>query len=294
MMSDSSKSSVSFRPASESDLESQYNVFVAAQDELHKRRGAPWNVPAYDPSGKWAHVHRHLLAHDAGRCFVAEDDGCVVGYTAAFVRGDFWYFSDLFVDPAYQGVRVGRRLLDLAWDRNARRRSTITEAIQPISTGLYARYGLLPITPMLCFVGRPEIRGSNELAAAAPDLESLRTIDLSAYGFDRSVDHEFWTRTSAPAVLWLCGGEPVAYSYRAGFRGIGPIAGRDPTSAALALRAELARTTDETRIDIPGTATALVQVALEAGLRFRDPGLLLMSPADDFPTAYALHSYFLL
>jgi hypothetical protein len=48
------------------------------------------------------------------------------------------------------------------------------------------------------------------------------------------------------------------------------------------------------RIDIPGTATALVVMALETGLRFSDPGLLLLSPPENAPTAYAIHSYWLL
>jgi Acetyltransferase (GNAT) family len=42
-----------------------------------------------------------LLAHDGKQAFVAEDDGRIVGYTAALVRGDHWFFSALFVDPAH-------------------------------------------------------------------------------------------------------------------------------------------------------------------------------------------------
>lgn len=98
----------------------------------------------------------------------------------------------------------------------------------------------------------------------------MRAIDLTAYGFDRQVDHEFWTQSAERATLWLRRGEPCAYSYRGGFTGlIGPVAGLDPESAAHALRAELTDSDGgEVRVDVPGTATALVEVALEAGLRF--------------------------
>jgi GNAT superfamily N-acetyltransferase len=287
---------VDLRQARESDFAGEYAVFFAAQEELHNRRGAPWSVPPYDASSKWAQVHRHLLEHDRERCFVAVDDGCVVGYTAAWARKDWWFFSALFIAPEYQGRGLGRGLCELAWAGDYAHRITITEAIQPISTAIYAKRGLLPVTPMLCFAGKPQIDASAvTLERTLPTAESLRLIDLAAYGFDRRVDHEFWSRTSsAPAVLWLRNGEPCAYSYRAGFRGLGPIAGVDGTSAAQALRAELANTIEETRIDIPGTATALVEVALEAGLRMRDPGLLLLQPPHLLPTAYAIHSYFLL
>jgi GNAT superfamily N-acetyltransferase len=287
---------VAFRPASEADLAGEYAVFIAAQEELHARRGAPWSAPPFDLSGRWAHVHRHLLAHDGERSFVAEDDGRIVGFTAAIVRDDCWFFSALFIDPAYQGQGVGRQLLDLAWDEPHQQRITITEAIQPVSTGIYSRRGLLPVAPVLALTGRPQADATVELLVpTTPSPEAMRTIDLAAYGFDRNVDHQFWARTSSRATLWLRDDEPCAYSYR-GLFGIGPVAGRDPASAAHALQAELANSSDEEiRVDIPGSATALIQVALSAGLRFTDPGLLLLSPADQQPpSAYAIHSYWLL
>jgi GNAT superfamily N-acetyltransferase len=289
-----------FRPAVESDLAGEYAVFTAAQEELHTRRGAAWLAPPFDPAGPWAQVHRHVLVHDGERAFVAEKQGRVVGFAAALVRGDWWYFSALFIDPAYQGRGVGRRLLELVWDGEHARRATITEAIQPISTGLYASRGLLPVTPVLGFTGQPAIEVSDPLEPATPTSEALRAIDLAAYGFDRAVDHTFWALTSARATVWLRAGEPCAYSYGGGpfYRGglIGPVAGRDAASAAHALRAELASSAgQDIRVDIPGTATLLVQTAVDAGLRLTDPGLLLLSPAGQAPPdAYAIHSYWLL
>lgn len=290
------RGAVDFRPATESDLVGEYAVFVAAQEELHVRRGAGWSAAPFDPSGRWAKVHRHLLTNDGERSFVAEHQGRIVGFTAALVRDDCWYLSALFIDPGYQGKGIGRRLLDLAWDGAQERRITITEAIQPVSTGLYAKRGLLPVAPVLALEGRPAIAaGGTGLEPTAPTAEALAAIDLAAYGFDRAVDHEFWAQTSSRATVWLCDGEPRAYSYR-GLFGIGPVAGRDPASAAEALESELAACADEEiHIDIPGTSIALVAVALDAGLRFTDPGLLLLSPADQTPqTALAIHSYWLL
>jgi GNAT superfamily N-acetyltransferase len=288
-----------FRSASEADVPGEYAVFCAAQQELHERRGTPWPSPPFDPSGMWAEMHRHLLAHDGERAFVAEQDGRIVGFTAALVRGDCWFFSALFVAPEFQSQGLGRRLLELAWGGPYRRRMTISQAIQPVSTGLYARRGLLPVTPVLGFDGTPSLgKRDDALEPSDPTPEALRAIDLAAYGFDRAVDHEFWARTSATARVWLRDGQPCAYSYRRGSFGghcTGPVAGVDSHTAALALRAELAAHPDEeTRIEIPGTATALVQTALDAGLRLTDPDLLLLSPPEHPPTAYAIHSSWLL
>lgn len=54
------------------------------------------------------------------------------------------------------------------------------------------------------------------------------------------------------------------------------------------------RSVDHVRVNIPGTATALVRVALVAGLHFDDPGLLLLSAGSVLPTSWIAHSYWLL
>ena len=281
--------------ASEADLEGEFAVFVAAQHELHARRGGDWPVRSFDPTDRWTAVHRHLLKHDGERSYVAEDANRIVGFTAAIVRGDCWYFSALFVHPEYQGKGLGRRLFELAWDGSCRRRITITEAIQPVSNMLYAHHGLLPVTPVLDLAGAPRIAPVDGLEPAPPDPEALHMLDVAAYGFDRRVDHELWARTCSRGTLWMWHDEAVAYSYVGPF-GVGPVAGCDAVSAARALQAELARCSgQQVEMSIPGTAIALVDVALSAGLRFTDPGLLLLSPADQAPpTALALHSYWLM
>jgi len=287
---------VTFRPASEPDLEDEWAVFMAAQSELHDRRGAPLPSRPFEPAGMWARVHRHLLEHDAERAFVAEEDGRIVGFTAALRRADCWYFSALFIDPDFQGTGIGRRLLELASHSTCRRRMTITEAIQPVSNGLYSRHGLLPVTPVLAFAGRPRIASGDEaLEQGVVTPAALAELDQAAYGFDRRVDHEFWARNCERATVWWREGRPCAYSYRGGFAGlIGPVAGCDPASAAAALRNELADTGDaDVVVNIPGSATELARVAIDAGLRLGDPGLLLLAPPDPPPTAYAIHSYWL-
>ena len=128
-------SPVQFRRAIEADLEREFGVWSAAQIELHNRRGVAWPTLPYDPTGRWATIQRHLLTHDGEHAFVAEDRARIAGFTAAMVRDGCWFLSAFFVGPRYQGRAIGRHLLELTWGGPYRRRVTITEAIQPASTG---------------------------------------------------------------------------------------------------------------------------------------------------------------
>jgi GNAT superfamily N-acetyltransferase len=281
-----------FRPATAGDLAEEFQVFKLAQRELHDRRGAAWAGADF---ADWEPVHRHLLDRDGARSFVAEEEGRVVGFTAAWVRDDVWFLSALFVLPERQGRGIGKRLLEHAWGDGYRRRVTITDAIQPVSTATYARRGLMPTTPILRFAGVPHSQEPDNAEPAPPDADALRLLDQRAYGFDRSVDHALWAEAAESATLWLVDREPAAYSYVGPTGRIGPVAGRDETSAAQALRAELARCAGrEVFVDIPGSSVGLVEVALVSGLRMEDPGLLLLWPPGDPPRGLAIHSDWLL
>src|SRR5438128_2596177 len=100
-------SAATYRSATFADLEAEHAVFCRAEGGVRQARSYPWS----DPPFEWfAAVHRHLLTHDPQRCFVAEVDGRVVGFTAAFVREDVWFFAALFIDPEFQGHGIGRHL----------------------------------------------------------------------------------------------------------------------------------------------------------------------------------------
>src|SRR5690348_4537734 len=128
-------SAAEYRPAVEADLEIGSRIFNRAQNELYHRHGF---ARADKPVEIFAVPQRHILAHDPTRCFVAEVQGQVVAFSSAFVRGETWYYSALFVDPDFQGRGIGRQLFERSAAGWPGRRITIVEAIQPVSTGLYA------------------------------------------------------------------------------------------------------------------------------------------------------------
>src|SRR2546423_5492684 len=177
------------RPTTDADVPALDDVFRASIGEVFRRHAFE---PPNPPPEAFAAQHRHLLRHDAERCFVAEADGRVVAFVAALERGDAWYLSSLFVRPDHQGRGLGSALLERVWGGEGRRRLTLTDSIQPISNGLYARHGLAPTTPLLALVGTPTAAGRDALEPTAPTPDALAALDLAAYGFDRSLDHAYW------------------------------------------------------------------------------------------------------
>ena len=274
------------RRATEADLRAQYDVFRAAIGELYRRHSFE---PPNPPWEAFAAQQGHLLRRDGERSVVAEDDGRVVAFAAALVRGDAWFLASLFVQPEHQGAGLGRRLLDAVWGEGHARRLTLTDAIQPVSNGLYASRGLVPATPMLHLGGVARSTEDVELEPAEPDPDALALLDRAGYGFDRAPDHEHWARF-ARATVWRRDGEPVAYAYAWPHGRVGPLAAVDGPAAGAALGAELARLRGKaTEVVAPGSARELVETAVRAGLRFtRPPGLLLLSGDEAPPRGLAI------
>jgi GNAT superfamily N-acetyltransferase len=268
---------VELRPTTDGDLPALHATFVDAIATVFAPRGFAVPSPSLEV---FSILQRHVLATGVG--YVAEDDLGVAGFGAAWTRGDDWFLACLFVRDRAQGRGVGPQLLDAVWG-DARRRRTVTDAIQPVSNVLYGRRGLVPSTPLLTFTGAPRLAAS---AAEAP--ADVAAIDADAYGFDRTVDHRYW-ELHARRTEWR-----DAYSYAFPGGDIGPVAGATPAAAASALGGELARAGAPVRVRIPGSARELVEVALQAGLRLDPvPGLVLLSPGVEPPTALAPSGYML-
>lgn len=280
------------RRAREDDLAGQYEVFRSAIGDLYRRHSF---APPNPPQEVFVAHQAHLLRHDGERSLVAEEGGRVVAFAAALVREDAWFLASLFVLPAHQSAGLGSRLLDAVWDEGPVRRLTLTDAIQPLSNGLYAQRGLIPATPMLHLGGTVGAVATPALERARPDGRTLAALDKAAYGFDRALDHGHWSRF-ARATVWLRAGAPIAYAYAWPHGRIGPLAGIDGPAAAEALQAELARLRGRAaEVVAPGSAAELVAAALEAGLRFtRPPGLLLLSHGVLPPRGLAISGYSLL
>ena len=275
------------RATTPDDLDGCYRVFRAAIIDVYARR----NLSPPDPPRRvWLAQQEHVLRHDDERCFVAVEGETVAAFAAAWTRGDAWFLASLFVDPDAQGQGVGSALLDRTWG-DARTRRTLTDAIQPVSNGLYGRRGLIPWTPLLSLGGEPHVDTAPSLEPAEPTAEVLAALDTVSYGFDRAVDHDHW-RENGSCTLWLREDVPVGYAYAWPHRQIGPLAAVDTAAGADVLRAELVRMRGGVSVRAPGTSTGVVAAALAARLRLSpSPGLLLLSDETPPPRALAVSGY---
>src|SRR4051812_48187252 len=66
-------------------------------------RGAAWMVRT-----------RHFLSTDPGGCWVAEDDGGLVGFVTSYTRELMWILATYVVRPDAQGQGIGKALLAAA------------------------------------------------------------------------------------------------------------------------------------------------------------------------------------
>ena len=270
------------RPTTVGDLPSLHALFVDAIAGVYGPHGY---APPGPPVEIFASQQRHILETD-GTSVIATEGDELLGFASSWTRGRDWFLASLFVAPAAQSRGLGRTLLAAVWGDGVHRR-TITDAIQPVSTALYGRSGLLPATPVLSLSGEPR-PGRAPLAVGTGD---LAPIDSVAYGFDRAPDHAYWARL-ARRTVWLRAGAPVAYSYAFPGGAIGPVAGIDAQAAADALDGELSSAGEPVTVRIPGSSRLLLEVALRRGLRLSPtPGLLLLSDDLEAPTALAIAGY---
>ena len=278
-----------YRPASPSDLEATYQIFVAAANDLRARSG---RSPVDDTPQRrgWAiPLRRHLLSSDAERFWVAEADDQLVGFGMATLRERLWYLAALHVLPSYQAVGVGSELLRrcLATADGARSvRIVISESTQPVSNALYARHGMYQWVPLLHVAGaissQPEPRLTPEPMADAKSLEQLDAIDQSVLGVTRGIDHRHWVQQPGlSGLVFRRKGEVIGYAYVSGFGQIGPLAVRLPRDVPEALSASLRyaaeRGSTHASLVVPGHCRAALAFLLRNGFRYGESINLLLA-----------------
>ena len=297
-------SNVTYRPAQQRDLERTFQVFVAATNHLHAAHNAPLVPNDAAPPERALTFRKHALKHDADRFWVAEDEGEVIGFGVGSLRGHLCYLAALHVLPGYQGVGVGRTLLDLSMGTTnapeARIHTTIAESLNPISNGLYAHFGMYQWIPLMPLTGAVPDRGSSEtetddsvahqLVFEPANLVALATIDQEAFGASRDIDHEYWL-TQPDMVGYLFGSpdrpEGYAYfskpglSYAPDAGAIGPLAARQEGHLAEMLGFCLAKMRhlgiDTVNVKVPGLCRTGLRYLLSQGLHYTSPLLLLAS-----------------
>lgn len=289
------------RPARAEELPACAEIWRAGLDDYGSRVGRPPTVAAPEPL---LALLDHLRTTDPQRFLVADRADAApgdppIGFVAAILRGDVWFLSMLFVHPDHQARGLGRALLEavLPSAGDPVVRATCTDAAQPISNALYARYGIVPRLPVIELVGRPGraplpdlpdgVRAVpfDVLAAGPSDGPGPRRLAGAVAGLDRAIlgyahpeDHAHLATAGRLGYLYEAGdGRVVGYGYGSTAGRVGPVAVADEALFPAVLGHLLGAVTPAGAFSawVPGAAGRAVTALLEAGLHIEDfPALL--------------------
>ena len=290
-----------FRPARLDDLPECGALWREALNDYLRRLGQE-EVP--DELGPLGRLHAHALTTDPDRFVVATVPSAggnrIVAFGSAIERGSIWFLSMLFVRPEAQGQGLGRALLEriLPGPDDHGQRATAVDSLQPISTALYAQYGIAPRMPILDLRGevrRPEafpalpsgiVSVPFEAIAAGPPggsghrelAETVNALDRELLGVEHPDDHRFLRAESRQGFLYRGpDGAPLGYGYAGEVGRIGPIAIRDGSllEAVIGHLVAAVPARGSRAVWALGGAPRLVPTLLAAGLRIDGFPLIL-------------------
>ena len=309
-------SAVAYRPPRPSELADCALVWYSAVDDYMARLNRPLPSPNLDPLlTLLKHLldtdpERFLVAVRAAGAGSQQGREQVIGFGIAAQREHVWFLSQLYVLPHEQGKGIGRALLtqilpslepqpadgavstdaadvgatagalggpDLR-DRRPGVLATCTDSVQPISNGLYARYGIVPRVPVFNLVGTPNPSALARLPAGIEAVPfgrgdprpALESIDRAVLGYPRAADHEFLRATGRTGFVYRSDdGEPIGYGYSSDVGRFGPVALLDETTTAPVLGHLMSaiRPRGATSAWVPGANDRAMVALLRAGLR---------------------------
>jgi ribosomal protein S18 acetylase RimI-like enzyme len=265
---------ITYRRAGIADAERTFQIVQEAQNHLNRSMGRPDGKAL--PAERVIRLRHFCVRHDGERFWVAEAEGQMIGAAYATLRDDVWYLDALHVVPGYQSRKVGSELLrrSLSGTGPGTALTVLTDSMNPVSNGLYMRFGMLPQESTVTFdgpignggadaparaetpspaaarshaaasspaaaaaaPGEPERRLSARPVSASRDAGALAALDLATVGFARPTDHEFWLGVPGlEARIVERGGAVRGYLYVSGGGAIGPVAVADPRDLPAAL-----------------------------------------------------------
>ncbi|HEY3336053.1 MAG TPA: GNAT family N-acetyltransferase [Candidatus Limnocylindrales bacterium] len=311
---------VRYRPGTSDDLDACTRIWKAGIEDYQSRLNQP-TMP--DDLAPLRRLLAHLMATDPERYWVAVGPGGrVVGFGAASLRQGLWFLAMLFVHPDAQATGIGQALMDRAqagcdvdpggpavpgpdaqFDSGIHTWGMCTDAVQPISNGLYARRGMVPRIPIWRLFGEvrrwsavPQLPASLEavafdtVAGTEPDGERrlaaiLDDLDREVIGSAHPADHRFLRREGRVGFLVRdrADGRPHGYVYGSGVGRMGPLLALDPALHPPLIGVAVRETPalGPVALWVPGTADVATRALLDAGLRLDGfPGLICWSRPD--------------
>lgn len=258
------------------DVEDVMAVVQAANVDADRRAGREPELPSEQDRATTRRGMQRFVERDPDGAWVATDGGTVVGMAEAIRRGSFWGLSMLFVDPAWQGKGVGRRLLEATrpYAEGAQLRM-IMSSDDPRALRRYSLEGLAmhPAAEVAGVVDRTRIpSGLPGRDGSADDLDLVDSVDRGLRG-SRAEDVAYLLSVSAEMDV-VDAGTARGFLVRRGRR-VAMLGATDEQTAALLLWRHLAQVDGKVSIwALTAAQDWAVKVALAAGLSLRNDGAM--------------------
>jgi GNAT superfamily N-acetyltransferase len=246
-------------------------------------------------SAQWRRRCAHLVEHDAGGCWIAEDDGRTLGIAISLRRESLWGLTSYFVVPDAQGAGIGRALLDAAQQHaDGADRAMLCASLDPKAFRRYRRAGFTMHPTMVSWgtVDRTAIPALHRVRdGTSVDADLCDAVDRRTRGAGHGVDHALMRSEHDLLVVDDTAGRGYCYAFPTG--GAYLLAATDPDTAGELLWEALARSSDGPKFGFRYATAAqewAVDIALAARLEIHSTGYLAcrgMTPVTPYlPSAH--------
>jgi len=289
------------RPMQVDDLLACEAITRAAYFEVDRatyQRSWPEPAPRSE-SGRadWLAKSRHKLATDPDGCWVAEEDGVVVGLVTSLRRELMWILCSFAVAPDAQGRGLGTLLLDAAThygDGCLRGMFVASQDQGALHRYRKAGFDLHPQMALWGKVSRDILPAVPYVRAGTPaDRELCDSLDRRTRGAAHGPDHELLAEHFHLVVMDHSAGQGYAYVSRTG--GVQCLAADNRRAARALLWESLAASEPDTPVEVPRISGAnqwALDVATAARLEIHPRGFLATRHLKP-PMPYIPHSTFL-
>lgn len=289
------------RPMQVDDLPACESITRAAYFEVDRatfQRSWPDPEPRSEAGRTdWLAKSRHKLATDPGGCWVAEEDGVVVGLATSLRRELMWILCSFAVAPEAQGRGLGTLLLEAATRYGAGCLRGMFVASQDQGALHRYRKAGFDLHPQMVLWGPvsrqvlPVVPHVREGTAA--DRELCDSLDRRTRGAAHGADHALLAAQFRLIVMDHSTGQGYAYVSRSG--GVQCLAADSRKAARELLWESLAASDPETPVEIPRVTSAnqwALDVATAARLGIHTRNFLATRHLKP-PAPYIPHSTFL-